>query len=270
VKLWLVLLIVLALHGIAWGSPSALDGVTTDLDQQFAGRDGCFIIYDMASAHTVLRYNDRRCGQRLAPYSTFKIPLAVMAFDKGLLHDANTAFHWDGTDHGRDTWNRDQTAASWLRESVVWVSQILTQRLGAATVRHYLAAFQYGNHDISGGLTRFWLGSTLKISSDEQIAFLRRLWQKRLAAAAGPSQVRACALLPTLARADGGSILGKTGSGTVNGGRTLGWFVGYVVTPKSNVYVFVVNFEDHARGRTDGPGGFAARDIALRVLPRLP
>ncbi len=43
--------------------------------------------------------------------STFKVALALMAFDKALLKDESTFFKWDGKDHGMAAWNKDQTAA---------------------------------------------------------------------------------------------------------------------------------------------------------------
>jgi len=53
-----------------------------------------------------------------------------MAFDAGILKDEGSGMKWDGTKTSRQEWNRDQTAASWMKYSVVWFSQRLTPQLG--------------------------------------------------------------------------------------------------------------------------------------------
>src|SRR5690606_12726087 len=81
----------------------------------------------------------------------------------------------------RPEWRQPATPAHWMRESVVWYSQQVTLRLGAERFAAYVAAFGYGNGDVSGdpgrgnGLTHAWLGASLEISPAEQVAFLRAL-----------------------------------------------------------------------------------------------
>jgi len=67
----------------------------------FAGRDGCFELYDLSANKLVARYNPARCAKRLWPQSTFKVPLSLMAFDAGILKDENTSIKWDGKRTGR-------------------------------------------------------------------------------------------------------------------------------------------------------------------------
>lgn len=247
---------------------------TSDLDLQMDGRIGCALVYDLSRGDGVLRYHPSRCAMRVSPCSTFKIPVAVMAFDRHLIDGPKTRFEWDGTVREREELNADQTAASWLQNSVVWVTQELTRRLGMPTVQRYLRAFRYGNRDMSGGLTRAWLTSSLSISADEQMTFLRALWHGRLAGAAASAQRRTIALLPTLTvprGVKGDSFLcGKTGSGQLADGRDLGWYVGYLTRPGGRTYAIVINFEDRTRGITHGPPGWVARDMALHLATRLP
>ena len=78
-----------------------------------------------------MRYDSHgHCKKRVSPASTFKVPLALMAFDAGILKDEGSGMKWDGTKTSRQEWNRDQTAASWMKYSVVWFSQRLTPQLG--------------------------------------------------------------------------------------------------------------------------------------------
>ncbi|OLE78143.1 MAG: hypothetical protein AUF76_19870 [Acidobacteria bacterium 13_1_20CM_2_65_9] len=78
-----------------------------------------------------------------------------------------------------ESWRRDHTLASAMRNSVVWYFQRIAEKLGMARERDYLKRFDYGNADPSSGLTTFWLGQSLMISPDEQLRFLRRLYAGR-------------------------------------------------------------------------------------------
>jgi beta-lactamase class D len=245
-----------------------------DYARLFAGRNGCFELYDLKANALVARFNPGRCAERASPCSTFKVPLALMAFDAGILVDGSSAIKWDGTKTGRDAWDRDQTAASWMRNSVVWVSQRLTPLLGMEKVKRYLDGFDYGNRDMSGGLTRAWLESTLAISPDEQLRFWQRFWREEL-----PVSKHAFAMTKKITLVEtspsGWILHGKTGSGGVGKGGPdrastlwLGWFVGHV-SRGDREYVFVTSYTDLAVSTDDRPAGWIARDIAKEILGAL-
>ena len=77
-------------------------------------------------------------------------------------------------------WNHDQTLASAMRHSVVWYFQRVATGIGEERMQRELDRIGYGNRDISGGLTRFWLQSSLKISPREQVGLLRALFNGSL------------------------------------------------------------------------------------------
>ena len=245
-----------------------------DYARLFAGRDGCFELYDLKAGKLLVRSDPRRCAQRTSPCSTFKVPLALMAFDAGILADENSSMKWDGTKFSRDTWNRDQTATTWMQNSVVWFSQRLTPQLGLPKVKNYLAKFDYGNQDMSGGLTRAWLESSLQISPDEQLRFWQKFWREQL-----PVSKHAFAMTKKITLVDtspaGWTLHGKTGSGGA-GSRGpnqkselwLGWFVGHVARGDRE-YLFVTTYTDLVASTDDRPSGWIAHDIALRILTEL-
>jgi beta-lactamase class D len=237
----------------------------------FAGRDGCFELYDLKTNTLVVRFNPDRCALRTSPCSTFKVPLALMAFDAGVLRDESSSMKWDGTRTSRDVWNRDQTAATWMSNSVVWFSQRLTPLLGMDTVKAYLSRFDFGNQDMTGGLTRAWLESSLLISPDEELKFWRRFWREEL-----PVSKRASAVTKKITLVDtsanGWILHGKTGSGAAASGgpkgksaRWLGWFVGHV-SKGDREYVFVCSYTDRVPSGDHRPAGWVAREIAKQIL----
>jgi beta-lactamase class D len=180
----------------------------------------CWIVKDVKSGRTVEK-EGTLCEKRLPPCSTFKLPLAVMAFDSKVL-DEKSVWKWDKTPQKLKQWEKDHDVKSWLRESVVWFSQRITTQLGLPRVQHYLKTFDYGNQDFSGGLTTAWLGSTLRISAVEQSSLLVKLKQGALFPEAAK---RTLAVLPD----EEGGIIGKTGSclPTEKEPFRVGWYVGY-------------------------------------------
>lgn len=250
-----------------------------DLTPYFKNKTGCFILFDLTENKTVAEYNPTRCETRIAPDSTFKIPLSLMAFDQKIIGQ-DSVFIWDKKDHGIDVWNQDQTPQTWLTYSTVWVSQTLTPALGMHKIKSYLQKFNYGNQDFSGnpgkhdGLTQAWLSSSLKISAYEQLEFLKKLDTNELPV----SKMAARNTLLNMyleTSPKGWNLYGKTGTGgpvqtptNDQFAREDGWFVGYV-TKKHHTYVFVLNFSDTRKPSTSEAGGPRAKEIAQKVLRQM-
>jgi beta-lactamase class D len=247
---------------------TAAHAAAPDYATVFAGRDGCFMLYDLTAKKVVARYNPARCAKRFPPQSTFKVPLSLMAFDAGLLQDENTIIKWNGKRSARAEWNHDQTAASWMEYSVVWFSQRLTPQLGMRRIKRYLAQFQYGNRDFSGGITKAWLQSSLLISPDEQLRFWERFWLGEL-----PVSKHAVAMTKKITFIEtsphGWTLNGKTGSGAMvaNGRlvRGLGWFVGHI-RRGGHEYLFVTNYTDRGPPKDTRPPGWIAREMSTKIL----
>jgi beta-lactamase class D len=82
----------------------------------------CTVILDARNGDVLLR--EGICDQRFAPFSSFKLPLAVMGFDAGILVDDVTPrweWHPGMTAPQRDHKPVDPTI--WERDSVLWYSR---------------------------------------------------------------------------------------------------------------------------------------------------
>ncbi len=256
---------------------------TPDISTFFKDKSACFILYDLKQDKTVISYNPKRCAQRIPANSTFKIPLSLMAFDQKLINQ-NTIFKWDGKKRKLGVWNQNQTPVSWLQNSVVWVSQLLTTQMGLNTVKDYLAKFNYGNQDFSGdpgqnnGLTEAWLSSSLKISGDEQLRFIKALVTDRLPVSQQAiDNTRANMYLETSAK--GWKLYGKTGSGyhhpedkwhhlSMASVPQDGSFTGFIEKPEQT-YLLVVNFTDLQKPESSQLGGSRAKGAAKAILTEL-
>lgn len=193
-----------------------------DLDKLFKGTKACFILKDEQNGKE-LRYHAELCTERLSPCSTFKILNSMIALETGVLNDDSTVILWDGTRHPEfPAWDHDQTLRTAIRDSVVWFYQEAAKRVGAKRMQFWLDKTGYGNRDISGGQTRFWLSSSLKVSANEQVSLLERLERNSL-----PFSARTMRIVRDITIRDFGTgwiLHGKTGSS----GAGLGWYVGFV------------------------------------------
>src|SRR5882724_2447860 len=81
---------------------------TRDLSEFFAGREGCFVLYD-SHADTWFRYNPRACAERFTPCSTFKIANSLIALHTGVATGPEFSLKWDGARRPIASWNQDHT-----------------------------------------------------------------------------------------------------------------------------------------------------------------
>ena len=200
--------------------------------------DGCFI----AKENGKVLQSEGDPEMRYAPMSTFKIALSLIGSDSGILVDEMHPV-WpfkEGYVDWRDAWKQDQTPKSWMKESCVWYSQVLTKKLGMKKFQEYVTKFDYGNKDLSGdkgqnnGLTNAWLSSSLQISSAEQVAFLQKMLAGKL-----PIKPHAATMTKNILFVEelknGWKFYGKTGmgsllnaDGTKNPDLYHGWFIGWI------------------------------------------
>ena len=192
-----------------------------------------FIILDADTNEVVLELGPNIC-ERISPCSTFKIALSLMGYDVGILIDANRP-SWDfqdGYDDFLEVWKYPQTPQSWMKYSCIWYSKVLVEEMGADQVQLYLDLFGYGNRDISGGLTKAWVNSSLKISPQEQADFIRKVFYERFLVSENSIQMTKEILfqeeLP-----EGWKLFGKTGWGgsvkeTDDQNLEIAWFVGWI------------------------------------------
>jgi beta-lactamase class D len=125
-------------------------------------------------------------------------------------------------------------------------------------MKEYVDKLDYGNEDASGPLNGFWLNSTLKISADEQVEFLKRLYREELPVSKRPLSI--LKEIMTLEETPDYKLSGKTGGGVLGEGRYLGWFVGYLET-KDGTYIFATEIE--------GPTYLSIRDERIAVTKRI-
>lgn len=233
----------------------------------------CTLLVDQETGNTLLR--DGECDRRVTPMSTFKVPLALMGFDAGILtgpHEPLWQYRKEFEAPKRARKTVDPTI--WESESILWYSQELTRRLGMPAFRDYVTAFKYGNADVSGHtgadpLTHSWLGSSLVISPDEQAAVIRRMLSGDIPVSE-KARSMAISIIPPYASGDW-KVYGKTGSGWVRGkngrfdrSKPVGWFVGWAEKNGRTVVFARMLVDDKP---SEAALGLKLRDEFLKALP---
>lgn len=204
---------------------------------------GTFVLYEPGrDRYRVL--DEARARRRFLPASTFKIPNALVGLETGAIADENEVFRWDGKPKMLPAWERDQTLATGMRDSVVWMFQEVARRIGKAGMREWLERLDYGNRDIAGGIDLFWLQGALRIGACEQVEFLHRLAEGRLPMTQRSQRLVRQALVVERTREY--TLYGKTG--TVPSGReAVAWWVGWVERRGRPEAFFAMNFTPQPR-----------------------
>jgi len=224
--------------------------------ERLAGHPATLVVVDAGDGSTLVRIDPGRAATPMPPCSTFKIPNALIALAAGAVTLQDNAIRRDrqavpAEEWWPRRWDQDHDLTSAIRNSVVWYFQELARRVGEAEMQRRLDELGYGNRDVSGGIDRFWLSSSLLISADAQVDFLRRLVRGEL-----PFDAAHVAFVRDALRLDSGpaagaepeeengawDLFGKTGSCELPSGAWVGWLVGWVERPPAK-YVYAFNVE---------------------------
>ncbi|MBD2021007.1 class D beta-lactamase [Leptolyngbya sp. FACHB-36] len=217
----------------------------TDFGRHFQelGVDGSVLIYDLNNDR-VYQHNPQRNATAFLPGSTFKVLNALISLETGVIPDEITVFTWDGIQRQVPEWNRDLNLKEAMALSAIWFYQVLARRIGHERMQNWVSRVGYGNQKIGKKeeIDSFWLQGELRITPQEQIQFLRRLYKNDL-----PFSERSLSIVKNMMiveQTPDYTIRGKTGwVGFADAVRPqIGWFVGYLEKGK-NVYFFATNIE---------------------------
>ena len=228
-----------------------------DFSSYFGEYEGSFVLYDLGNDSWSIHDMDH-ATLRVAPDSTYKIYDALFGLEEGVITPKDSFIAWNGETYPFEAWNADQTLQSAMNSSVNWYFESVDERLGAANISNYIEEIGYGNENISGDFSTYWMESSLKISPIEQVELLTRLQNNSLGFA--PENINAVKDAICLSSSDAGTFYGKTGTGRVDGQDVNGWFIGYIETV-DNTYFFATNIG----ADSDATGGNAT-EITMSIL----
>jgi beta-lactamase class D len=156
-----------------------------------------------------------------------------------------------------------KTLASAYKTSCVPCYQQLARKVGTEKMKSYLDKIAFGKMLVdSATLDNFWLQGNSRITSFEQIDFLKRLYQNQLPFSEKTLQIVKKIMI--YEENENYTIRYKTGWAS-RGEMNVGWLVGYVQT-QDNAYIFATNVE-----KKEGDEKFIAsrKAITYQILQKL-
>lgn len=196
----------------------------------FNNGTGQFTIYNLK------RYRD----SAFLPASTFKIVNSLIGLQTGKITNDSMVIKWDGIKRWDTDWNKDLTMYQAFRVSAVPYYQEIARRIGKDTMQFWLDTLSYGTKKIKTHIDSFWLDNSLKITPDEELGLVKKLYFHQLPFFETYEDIVKRAMLFE----DNANyrLSYKTGWGNTEKGHELAWVVGWIEENK-HPYFFVLNFE---------------------------
>lgn len=195
--------------------------------------NGQFTIYNLK------RFKD----SAYLPASTFKIINSLIALETGKITDEKMVIKWDGITRNIPDWNQDLTMEQAFKFSSVPYYREVARRIGKDTMQFWLDTLGYGaryEKAVIGKLDTFWLDNSVKVTADEQLGLVKKLYFDQL-----PFQKRSMRIVKdvmVMEKNANYTMAYKTGWGFRENGNSLGWIIGWVVE-NQHPYFFALNIE---------------------------
>ncbi|HEU0064411.1 MAG TPA: penicillin-binding transpeptidase domain-containing protein [Flavisolibacter sp.] len=200
---------------------------------------GTFALFNNSTGKFTIYNLDRYKDSSYLPASTFKIVNSLIGLQTGVISSDTMVIKWDGKIRRRE-WDKDLTMYNAFRVSAVPYYQEVARRIGKDVMQKWLDSLSYGTKKITGPVDSFWLDNSLKISPDEQLGLVKKLYFNQLPFHRYNQEIVKKAMLfedkPEY------KLSYKTGWGTKENGNPLGWVLGYI-EENNHPYFFVLNLE---------------------------
>jgi beta-lactamase class D len=202
--------------------------------------EGTFALLDNKSGQFTIFNLERYRDSSFLPASTFKIVNSLIGLQTGVISNDSMIIKWDGVVRSNPAWNKDLTWYEAFRVSAVPYFQEVARRIGKDTMQRWLDTLAYGTKKIKSRIDTFWLDNSLKITPDEQLGLVKKLYFNELPFhRLNQEKVKKAMLFEDkpLYR-----LSYKTGLAHKENGNPLGWVLGYIEENK-HPYFFVLNME---------------------------
>lgn len=201
---------------------------------------GQFTVYNLP------RYRD----SVYLPASTFKIVNSLIGLQTGVISSDTMVIKWDGVVRPIAEWNKDLSMVEAFRASAVPYYQEVARRIGKENMQYWLDSLHYGAgkkdtlYKIKTAIDTFWLDNSLRITPDEELGLVKRLYFNQLPFfKVYQEKVRQAMLWEN----NSNYRLGyKTGWGVTPDNHALGWVVGWI-EENQHPHFFVLNIESPDR-----------------------
>ena len=176
---------------------------------------GTFALMENSSAEFIISDLSMYKDSAFAPLNTFFTIPSLIALDRGYIsHNAN----------------------SWVSNDSISFYQGLIEKIGRTDLLKAMDSIHYGKGIVSNDLHPFWNDQSIKITADEQLGLIKKLYFNEL-----PFQKRSQDIYKTMIlKEDNASYKLSYIQGSEQGENPASWTLGYIVENK-HPYFFVMH-----------------------------
>ena len=202
--------------------------------------NGTFAMFNNGTGEFTVFNLKRYRDSAFLPASTFKIVNSLIGLQTGKITNDSMVIKWDGIERPVKEWNKDLSMYEAFRVSAVPYYQEVARRIGKDTMQFWLDSISYGTKKITTRIDTFWLDNSLKITPDEEMGLVKRLYFHQLPFFDTYEDIVKRAML--FEDNSNYKLSYKTGWGQSEKGHQLAWIIGWIEENK-HPYFFVLNFE---------------------------
>jgi beta-lactamase class D len=224
---------------------------------------GCFGFFDNGNGRFTIYNVARFRDSAFLPASTFKIVNSLVGLETGRARDSAFVIPWDGIKRFRTEWNQDLTMEKAFEYSSVPWYQELARRIGKDTMQHWLDTLGYASRYkkplIANNPDTFWLDNSVRITADEQLGLVKKLYFGQL-----PFQSRTQRVVRNLMLRENNAnykLSYKTGWGRSDKNHLIGWIVGWIEENR-HPYFFALELDS-------ADPTYDKTDVGLKILKQI-
>ena len=194
-------------------------GISRLLDS--AGVQGSFALMENGSGQFTIANLSSYKDSAYSPLNTFFIIPNLMALDKGIIN---------------------QNSSTWVSTDSIAFYQHLMSSLGREALIKTIDSVHYGKGVISANLNEFWRDQSLRITADEQLGLIKKMYFREL-----PFQKRSQELYKKMISKEDNSNYHLSYIEASDALSQVSWVLGFVEENK-HIYFFVLNTSAGTKG----------------------
>lgn len=225
--------------------------VNNELGKYFdsASVKGSFALFNNGTGDFAIYNLNRYKDSAYSPAGTYNIVHSLIALETGVVSDENMTIQLDSA----------VSMETAFKQSVDPYFQEVAKRIGKDTLQFWLDSLAYGNHQIGKSVDSFWLNNTLKLTADEQLGLVKKLFFNQL-----PFQKRTHEIVKKMMLQESNAnyqLSYKDGLTLLENGKQLAWVAGWIEENK-HPYFFVLNLEGPSNSQMTG----ISKDLLRKIL----
>lgn len=225
--------------------------VNNELGKYFdsASVKGSFALFNNGTGDFAIYNLNRYKDSAYSPAGTYNIVQSLIALETGVVSDENMTIQLDSA----------VSMETAFKQSVDPYFQEVAKRIGKDTLQFWLDSLAYGNHQIGKFVDSFWLNNTLKLTADEQLGLVKKLFFNQL-----PFQKRTHEIVKKMMLQESNAnyqLSYKDGLTLLENGKQLAWVAGWIEENK-HPYFFVLNLEGPSNSQMTG----ISKDLLRKIL----